>query len=415
MALLVLWIGISRSKFYEWRRRYGNVNEHNSSIPRDHWVTPEERRAVVEYHDAHPDNGYRRLTYMMMDDDVVALSPSTVYRILKKEGRLRQPPVVSSRRGKGFAQPDHAHRDWHIDFSHVRVSSVFYHLCSIIDGYSRSIVASGLMERMRDTDAQIVLQKAREAFPDENPNIISDNGSHFVSREFKTFLTQCEFRHIRTSPYYPQSNGKKERWFGSLKRECLRPGAPLTFEDAERLIGRYVEEYNHLRLHSSIGYVTPADRLHGLDGVIHQQRDEKLEAARERRRLARQAMRQSSQASAPATTSSAVATNWIEFAALRRRVSMRDVLHTLGILEHCRGFGPQKRGPCPIHQPSDDGKRHRSFSVNLDRGVFRCFHSECQAQGNVLDLWAACRNLRLPDAARSLAELLAPDLIPIAN
>ena len=108
--LLVLWIGIGRSKFYQWRDRYGKVNEHNGWIPRDHWVTPEERRAVIEYHDTHADNGYRRLTYMMMDDDVVALSPSTVYRILKKEGKLWQPPVVSSRRGKGFAQPNHAHR-----------------------------------------------------------------------------------------------------------------------------------------------------------------------------------------------------------------------------------------------------------------------------------------------------------------
>jgi len=414
-VLLVLWIGIGRSKFYQWRDRYGKVNEHNGWIPRDHWVTPEERRAVIEYHDTHADNGYRRLTYMMMDDDVVALSPSTVYRILKKEGKLWQPPVVSSRRGKGFAQPNHAHRDWHIDFSHVRVSSVFYHLCSIIDGYSRYIVAWGLMERMRDVDAQIVLQKAREVFPDANPNIISDNGSHFVSREFKSFLTQCEFRHIRTSPYYPQSNGKKERWFGSLKRECLRPGVPLTFEDAERLIGRYVEEYNHARLHSSIGYVAPADRLHGLDGVIHRQRDEKLEAARERRRLARQAMRAPSETSPPAPTPVIGEANRIDFAALRQRTAMRDVLHTLGILQQCRGFGPQKRGPFPIHQQQDDGRRHRSFSVNLDRGLFRCFHPDCQVQGNVLDLWAACHNLSLPDAARSLAERFAPDLIPLAN
>ena len=413
--LLVLWIGVSRSKFYQWRKRYGKANEHNGWIPRDHWVTPEEREAVIKYQGTHPDNGYRRLTYMMMDDDVVALSPSTVYRILKQEGKLWQPPLVSSRRGKGFAQPGRAHRDWHIDFSHVRVVGTFYHLCSIIDGYSRYIVAWGLMERMRDIDAQIVVQQAKEVFPHENPNIISDNGPHFVSREFKSFLTQCEFRQIRTSPYYPQSNGKKERWFGSLKRECLRPGVPLSFDDAEQLIGRYVETYNHARLHSAIGYVTPADRLHGLDGVIHAQRDEKLEAARERRRLARQAMRQSSEASPAATTQLVGKLSRIDFATLRRQIRMRDVLHTLGILEHCRGFGPQKRGPCPVHQQQDDGRRHRSFSVNLDRGVFRCFHPECKAQGNVLDLWAACRNLPLSDAARSLAERFAPDLIPTSN
>ncbi len=411
MVLLVKWIGISRSKFYEWKKRYGKVNEHNASIPRDHWTTPEEQRAVIEYHDNHPGNGYRRLTYMMMDEDVVALSPTTVYRILKRAGKLWRPPVVSSRRGKGFAQPHRAHRDWHIDFSHVRVAGTFYHLCSIIDGFSRYIVAWELMDRMRTIDAEIVVQKGKEAFPGETPNIISDNGPHFISREFKSFLTHCEFGHIKTSPYYPQSNGKKERWFGSLKRECLRPGAPLSFDDARRLISDYVKEYNHVRLHSSIGYVTPADRLHGLDGIIHRQRDEKLEAAREQRRLARQRMRYSDGTAAPEAKSATGGRGRIDFALLRAHVRMQDVLRSLGVLDQCHGYGPQQRGPCPIHQV-EDGKRHRSFSVHLERGIFRCFHPQCQAQGNVLDLWAACHNQTLPEAAHSLAAQFAPGLIP---
>lgn len=91
--------------------------------------------------------------------------------------------------------------------------------------------------------------------------------------------------HVRTSPYYPQSNGKLERWLKSLKNECIRPGVPLTFDDAQRLIGRYVEHYNGVRLHSAIGFVTPADMLAGRRDEIHAARDRKLEAARERRRL----------------------------------------------------------------------------------------------------------------------------------
>jgi transposase InsO family protein len=95
--------------------------------------------------------------------------------------------------------------------------------------------------------------------------------------------------HVRTSPYYPQSNGKIERWHKSIKRECIRPGTPLTKEDAYRLIGEYVEHYNTVRLHSAIGYVTPADMLAGRQMEILAERDRRLEQARlqrqERRRL----------------------------------------------------------------------------------------------------------------------------------
>ena len=89
--------------------------------------------------------------------------------------------------------------------------------------------------------------------------------------------------HVRTSPYYPQSNGKIERWHGSLKQECIRPNVPLSLGDARRLIEQFVEHYNHRRLHSALGYVTPADRLAGRQQAIYNERDGKLAAARERR------------------------------------------------------------------------------------------------------------------------------------
>ena len=97
--------------------------------------------------------------------------------------------------------------------------------------------------------------------------------------------------HVRTSPYYPQSNGKIERWHRSVKSECIRPGTPLSLEDARRLVADYVRRYNEDRLHSAIGYVTPADKLAGRDAAIFAARDRKLEAARERRQKAREASR----------------------------------------------------------------------------------------------------------------------------
>ena len=93
--------------------------------------------------------------------------------------------------------------------------------------------------------------------------------------------------HVRTSPYYPQSNGKLERWHKSLKSECIRPGVPLTPEDARRLIEYYVEHYNTVRLHSAIGFVTPTDMLAGRQNEIHGARDRKLEQARQQRQLRR--------------------------------------------------------------------------------------------------------------------------------
>lgn len=97
--------------------------------------------------------------------------------------------------------------------------------------------------------------------------------------------------HVRTSPYYPQSNGKIERWHKTLKGECIRVKVPLSLEDARRLVAEYVTHYNEVRLHSAIGYVAPAAKLAGRDQAIFADRDRKLHAARESRRAAREASR----------------------------------------------------------------------------------------------------------------------------
>ena len=285
---LLGWLGLGASKFHDWKRRYGQVNEHNGKVPRDAWLADWEKRAILDFHERHPLDGYRRLTFMM-DDDVVAVSSPSVYRVLKQAGVLDRRNFPPSKKGTGFVQPLRPHEHWHVDVSYINLAGTFYFLCSVLDGCSRYIVHWELRETMKEYEVETVVQRGLEKFPGERPRIISDNGPQFIARDFKEFIRLTGMTHVRTSPYYPQSNGKIERWHGSLKRECIRPACPTDAADARRRMSRFVDDYNHVRLHSALGYVAPADKLNGLDGVIFAERDRKLEEARTRRAAERRA------------------------------------------------------------------------------------------------------------------------------
>ena len=284
---LLGWIELSARKFRDWRVRYGKVNEHNYLVPRDHWLEEWEKKAIIDFYYQYPLEGYRRLCFMMLDRDLVAVSPASVYRVLKAEGLLGNRWQKPSRKGTGFVQPLAPHDHWHIDFSYVNVAGTFYYLCSILDGCSRFIVHWEIREAMKEADAEIVLQRAREKYPQARPQIISDNGPQFVAKDFKEFLRLWQTTHVYTSPHYPQSNGKLERYHRTLKEQAIRPKTPLSLEDARRVVAEFVEHYNTVRLHSALGYVTPQDRLEGRHQEIYAARDRKLEAAREQRRQRR--------------------------------------------------------------------------------------------------------------------------------
>ena len=286
---MVKWIGIARSKYYHWRDRYGKVNEHNALIPRDFWLDDWEKQAIIAYYLDHPLDGYRRLTYMMIDEDIVAVSPSSVYRVLKNAELLNRWNRKASKKGDGFTQPLKPHEHWHTDISYINISGTFYYLCSILDGFSRYIVHWEIREQMTEMDVEIILQRGHEMFPDASPRIISDNGPQFIAKDFKEFIRVSGMTHVKTSPYYPQSNGKLERYHKTIKTTCIRPQIPLSLEDARRIVSNFVTHYNNERLHSAIGYVTPKDKLEGRAEMIHTQRDTKLAAAREARKAKRQA------------------------------------------------------------------------------------------------------------------------------
>lgn len=288
MKRFISWLSVNKSTFYSWIKRYGKVNEHNALIPRDFWLEPWEKEAIIRFCLENPLEGYRRLTFMMIDKDIVAVSASSTWRVLSVAGLLGQWNRKPSKKGTGFVQPLRPHEHWHVDISYINICGTFYYLCSLLDGCSRFIVHWEIREQMQEADVEIIIQRAKEKFPEATPRIISDNGPQFIAKDFKEFVRVSGMTHVRTSPYYPQSNGKLERFHKTIKEECIRPKTPLSLDDARRIVTEYIEHYNTVRLHSAIGYVTPSDKLSGRDKELFKERDRKLEAAREQRKLKRQ-------------------------------------------------------------------------------------------------------------------------------
>jgi putative transposase len=273
-------IGVPSSTFYTWKVRLGVPNNHSGAIPKLHWILPWEQEAIITYAKAHPGEGYRRLTYQMIDADVVAVSPSTVYRVLRKEGLLnRWNQTRKSAKGNGFVQPTEIHQHWHIDIKYVNFKGTFLFLISIIDGFSRYIVHHELRQNMQEYDVQLTIQTALEKFPGVNPRMISDNGSQFIAKDFTEFMRAVGLKHIKTSIAYPQSNGKIERFHRTISEECLRTTSFFDPEDAKSQISHYITHYNTKRLNSAIFYLTPEDLLLGRMNERLEERQRKLDQA----------------------------------------------------------------------------------------------------------------------------------------
>lgn len=270
-AQVIQMLGVNRSKYYDWLARYGIENFHNGRIPKSHWTTPEEKQAVIDFARKHIatnsyylKDGYRRIAYMGIDENAFAVAPTTVYRILKKAGLLnRWHGNRSSSKGLGYVQPTAPHQEWHTDIKYVNYHGTFLFFIGVMDGYSRYILHHEIRTNMTEFDVEVTIQKAHEKYPVAKPKLISDNGSQYVSKDFQQFLKIVGLQHIKTSPSYPQSNGKIERFHRSLEEECLRTKSLINLDDARNQIAEYVDHYNNHRLHSSLHYLRPIDYLNG--------------------------------------------------------------------------------------------------------------------------------------------------------
>lgn len=281
---MLRWVGISRSKYYGWLDLLGQDRAERSKIPSSHWLLPEERTKMIAYAREHADEGYRRLTYMMLDDGVVSVSPSSTYRVLSEAGLLKRWNVIKTGKGKGFDQPRKAHEHWHTDIKYVNFHGAFLFLISVIDGFSRYIVHHELRVSMQEYDVQITIERALEKYPGVRPRLISDNGPQYVARDFTEYLRLKGLQHVRISVGYPQSNGKIERYHATITKECLRRRSFIDLDDARRQVASYIDFYNTERLHSAIYYLTPAEVLNGKMEERLREREEKLVAAAQYRR-----------------------------------------------------------------------------------------------------------------------------------
>lgn len=280
---MLIWLSLSTGKYYDWKRRKYQKNQHNGIIPKSHWILPYEREAIVEYRYLHMEKGYRRLCYMMLDEDIAAVSPSTVYRVLKESGLLATKWRHERTKGAGFDQPTRPHQHWHLDITYINFRGTFVYLASLIDGYTRYVVHYELRTSMEALDIEIMLERARMRYPKESPVLITDNGPQFIAKELKVYLNDMGITHRRTRFSYPQSNGKVERFYQTCKNEFVRRTSFLSMDDLEKQLANYIEIYNNSRLHSALGYITPMDMLLGRRDQIFKERRQKLERARQER------------------------------------------------------------------------------------------------------------------------------------
>jgi transposase InsO family protein len=278
LVTMLAWLMLSQTRYYAWRKMKPTSAR---CVPKSHWLLPWEVEAIIAYRMTHLHEGYRPLTYQMLDADIVAVSPASVYRVLHQAGLLWPHAKTHTKaKGRGFEQPQKPHEHWHLDISYINCKGTFVYLIALIDGYSRYLVHYEIRLSVEALDVELLIEHAREKFPGVTPVLITDNGPQFIAKDFKSYLSFVGITHRRTRFFYPQSNGKMERFILTFKNETIRRNSVIDLADLKQQVESYIAYYNTRRLHSAIGYVTPQDMLDGKQQQIFAERRAKLEAAR---------------------------------------------------------------------------------------------------------------------------------------
>ena len=294
-------MGIPRSTYYRWRQEQRDDGlESRSGNRGKSWnrIIPEEEERILAVAREFPELSSRQLATWITDNAGFAVSESTVYRILRKEGLVKRLEVQLVAGKEYHAKTTRPHQMWATDASYFRVVGWgYYYLVTVMDDYSRFILAWKLQRDMSANSLIEVIQEAVDATEmtevpvEDRTRLLSDNGADYVCRAFRDYLHLVGIRHILAAPYHPQTNGKLERYHQSIKREVNQ--VPYEFpSQLERAIANFVEYYNFHRYHKALGNVTPADVLHGRREEILQRRKEVQIQTINRRRDYNQGLRE---------------------------------------------------------------------------------------------------------------------------
>jgi len=291
-------LGVSRPTFYRWYelyRRFGEKSlEDHRSGPRRTWnrIPDRVRSQVLDLALERPELSPRELAITFTDTRAYFISEASVYRILKAHGLITSPAFIVMKAAEEFRDKTTAPNQlWQTDFTYLKVIGWgWFYLSTILDDFSRYIIAWKLCTTMRADDVTETLDRALAASglngagAVHRPRLLSDNGSSYVAADLAGWLEDQGIRHIRGAPNHPMTQGKIERWHQTMKNRILLENYYLP-GDLEARIGAFVDHYNHRRYHESLNNLTPADVYFGQAQAILQKRESIKRRTIELRRL----------------------------------------------------------------------------------------------------------------------------------
>jgi putative transposase len=286
-------LGIARRSYYRWLKEEAWSKAKPVRPVQPYEALSEEKSAVKRYALAHPELRHRELAWRMVDEDVAYLSPSTVYRLLKTENLVCP---WRRRRKRRRAEEEKAQRPnerWATDLMYLQVAGRQYFYIGFIDEYSRYLVHQELLRSMDGPSVSLAaaaalatLPKGADGLPVDRPEMRTDNGSGYVSWEFRQVLREHGMTQQRIRPHCPEENGLMERSNRTVREALEEEAEPEDVLEAERQLSRIQRRYNEERLHSALGYLRPVDYYRGNPAVLHEARRQKLQQARHRRKEA---------------------------------------------------------------------------------------------------------------------------------
>jgi putative transposase len=288
-------LGVSKSSYYRWRQ--GRLDSRHGKRPWNR-ITPDEENKILATAVELTELSSRQVATWITDNAGFAISESAVYRILRREGLVKRQETQLMAAKEYHTKTTRPHQMWATDASYFRVAGWgYYYLVTVMDDYTRFILAWKLQKDMSADSLIEVIQEAVDATGmtdvpvEDRTNLLSDNGSGFVSRAFRDYLDLVGIHHILAAPFHPQTNGKLERYHRSIKLEVNQLPYELP-SLLEKAIADFVDYYNFRRYHKALGNVTPADVLYGRREQILKRRKEVQTQTVNRRRDYNQGLRE---------------------------------------------------------------------------------------------------------------------------